>query len=116
MGNLPTNGNLPIEAKGISNIGWSNSQYRLQDLPVVGIATVFTLACIICTYNHITVWDMLEIFPEDPTLGSQWCCFLEFHQMVLDGIYVAPYFICEQAWTFFEINNFTGAQTHDAMN
>ena len=55
MGNLPINGNLPIEAKGIPNIGWSNSQYRLQDLPVVGIATVFTLASIVCTYNHITV-------------------------------------------------------------
>ena len=56
MGNLPINGNLPIEAKGIPNIGWSNSQYRLQDLPVVGIATVFTLASIVCTYNHITVY------------------------------------------------------------
>ena len=56
MGNLPINGNLPIEAKGISNIGWSNSKYRLQDLPVVGIATVFILASIICTYNHITAW------------------------------------------------------------
>ena len=33
----------------------SNSQYRLQDLPVVGIATVFTIASIVCTYNHITV-------------------------------------------------------------
>ena len=47
MGNLPINGNLPIEAKGIPNIGWSNSRYRLQDLPVVGIATVFTLASIV---------------------------------------------------------------------
>ena len=55
MGNLPINGNLSIEAKGIPNIGWSNSQYRLQDLPVVGIAMVFTLASIVCTYNHITV-------------------------------------------------------------
>ena len=55
MGNLPKNGNLPIETKGIPKIGWSNSQYRLQDLPVVGIATVFTLASIVCTYNHITV-------------------------------------------------------------
>ena len=55
MGNLPINGNLPIEAKGISNIRWNNSQYRLQDLPVVGIATVFILASIVCTYNHITV-------------------------------------------------------------
>ena len=55
MGNLPINGNLPIEAKGIPNIGWRNSQYRLQDLPVVGIATVFPLALIVCTYNHITV-------------------------------------------------------------
>ena len=53
MGNLPINGNLPIEAKGIPNIGWSNSQYRLQDLPVVGIAMVFTLASIVCTYNHV---------------------------------------------------------------
>ena len=42
MGNLPINGKLPIEAKGIPNIGWSN----LQDLLVVGIATVFTLASI----------------------------------------------------------------------
>ena len=56
MGNLPIKGNLPIEAYGIPNIGWSNSQYRLQDLPVVGIATVFTLASIVCTYNHITVY------------------------------------------------------------
>ena len=55
MGNLPINGNILIEAKGIPNIGWSNSQYRLQDLPVVGIATVFALASIVCTYNHITV-------------------------------------------------------------
>ena len=55
MGNLPTNHNLPIGARGIPNIGWSNSQYRLQDLPVVGIATVFTLASIVCNYNHITV-------------------------------------------------------------
>ena len=55
MGNLPINGNLPIEAKRIPNIGWSNFQYRLQDLPVVGISTVFTLASIVCTYNHITV-------------------------------------------------------------
>ena len=59
MGNLPINGNLPIEAKGIPNIGWSNSQYRLQDLPVVGIATVFTLASVVCTYNHITVYVYL---------------------------------------------------------
>ena len=56
MGILPLNGNLPIEANGIPIIGWSNSQYRLQDSPVVGIATVFTLASIVCTYNHITVW------------------------------------------------------------
>ena len=55
MGNLPINCNLPIEAKWVPNIGWSNSQYRLQDLPVVGIATVFTLASIVCTYDHITV-------------------------------------------------------------
>ena len=61
MGNLPINGNLPIEAKGIPNIGWSNSQYRLQDLPVVGIATVFTLDSIVCTYNHITVWVSLKL-------------------------------------------------------
>ena len=54
MGNLPINGNLPIEAKGIPNIGWSKSQYRLQDLPVVGIAPVFALASIVCTYNYIT--------------------------------------------------------------
>ena len=56
MGNLPINGNLPIEAKGIPNIGWSNSQYRLQVLPVVGIAPVFALASIVCTYNYITVY------------------------------------------------------------
>ena len=86
MGNLPINGNLPIEANRIPNIGGSNSQgpkglqfyacahlnntIRLnfsgggvqggapdcpQDLPVLGIATVFTLASIVCTYNHITV-------------------------------------------------------------
>ena len=55
MGNLPINGNLPMEAKRIPNIGWSNSQYRLHDLPVVGIATVFTLASIVCTYNNMTV-------------------------------------------------------------
>ena len=55
MGNLPINDNLPIEAKRIPNIGWSKSQYRLQDLPVVGIAPVFALASIVCTYNYITV-------------------------------------------------------------
>ena len=49
-------GNLPIEAKGIPNIGLSNSQYRLQDVPVVGIAPIFALASIVCTYNHITVY------------------------------------------------------------
>ena len=27
----------------------------LQDLPVVGIAPVFALASIVCTYNYITV-------------------------------------------------------------
>ena len=37
MGNLPINGNLPIEAKGISNMGGSISRYRLQDFPVVGL-------------------------------------------------------------------------------
>ena len=55
MGNLPINGNLPIEAKGIPNIGWSDSQYRLQDLPVVGIATVFTLASIVLYIYVFTV-------------------------------------------------------------
>ena len=45
MGNLPINGNLPIEAKGIPNIGWSNYPYRLQDFPVVG-TPVFALASI----------------------------------------------------------------------
>ena len=56
MGNLPIKGNLSIEAKGISNTGWSNSQYRLQDLPVVEIAPVFALASKVCTYNYITVY------------------------------------------------------------
>ena len=60
MGNLPINGNLPIEAKGITNIGGSKSQYRLQDLLVVGIAPVFALASIVCTYNHITVYLCFE--------------------------------------------------------
>ena len=48
---LPISGNLAIEAKWIPNIWCSNSQYRLQDLPVVGIATVFPLATIVCTYK-----------------------------------------------------------------
>ena len=72
MGNLPINGNLPIEAKGIPNMEWSNSQYRLQDLPVVEIATVFTLASIVCTYNHITVYTVLSIFDfERGSTGEQ---------------------------------------------
>ena len=58
--NLPINGNLPIEANGIPNIGWSKSQYRLQDLPVVGIAQVFALVSIVCTYNHITVYMIFK--------------------------------------------------------
>ena len=56
MGNLPINANLPIEAKGIPNIGWSEAIPSIvQDLLVVGIATVFALASIVCTYNYITV-------------------------------------------------------------
>ena len=30
-------GKIPIEAKGIPNMRWSISQYRLQDFPVVGL-------------------------------------------------------------------------------
>ena len=57
MGKLPINGNFPTEPKGIPNIGWNNSQYRLQDLSVVGIAPVFALASTVCTYDYITVFD-----------------------------------------------------------
>ena len=67
MGNLPINGNLPIEAKGIPNIGWSNSQYRLQDLPVVGIATVFTLACIVLYIYIFTVY-VIETYAQNSVL------------------------------------------------
>ena len=37
VGNLPINDNLPLEAKGVPNIGWSNSWYRLQDFQEVGL-------------------------------------------------------------------------------
>ena len=37
IGILPIVGKIPIEAKGIPNMGGSISQYRLQDFPVVGL-------------------------------------------------------------------------------
>ena len=70
MGNLPINGNLPIEAKEIPNIGRSNSQYRLQDLPVVGISTVFTLACIVL-YIGIYIYSA---FISKKVLDTIWWC------------------------------------------
>ena len=80
MGNLPINGNLPILSKGIPNIGWSDSQYRLQNLPVVGIATVFTLSSIVCTYNHITVYFDGYYCTDNPAK----------HGMLLPNIYQVP--------------------------
>jgi hypothetical protein len=53
MGNLPKNGNLPIEAKRIPNIGWSHSQYRIKDLLVVGISLVFALASIFTVHCNV---------------------------------------------------------------
>ena len=94
MGNLPINGNLPIEAKGIPNIGWSKSQYRLQDLPVVGIAPVFALASIVCTYNHITVCP--KIYLHKLSVQAQ-----KFGISMKIGFIGRPWSVNPRFWKFF---------------
>ena len=43
MGNLLIDGNLPIEAKGISNMGWIATVFALAS---IGFLPIITLQCI----------------------------------------------------------------------
>ena len=65
MGNLPKNGNLPIEAK-------RNSRYGLKDLLVVGMTLVFPLASIVL-YLRIDSYSVSLVLAVNEQYQSSIC-------------------------------------------